>query len=52
LNIFEVWAVLQFAVVVIVTLLVVWRGVMAIKDILLLYTEKIALWASSKRRGI
>jgi hypothetical protein len=52
MNIFEVWAILQFSVVIIVALIVVWRGVMAVKDILVVYTEKIAIWASDRRKGL
>ena len=52
MNIFEAYALLQFATIVIVIFLVIWRGVMRVKDIVVEYTEKAAEWIKRRRLGI
>ena len=52
MNIFEAYAILQYASIVIVIFIVLWRGVMRIKDIVTDYTEKAMEWVRNRRLGI
>ena len=51
MNIFEAYAILQFAAIIIVIFIVLWRGVMRIKDIVTEYTEKAMDWIRKRRVG-
>jgi len=52
MNIFEAYAILQYASIIIVIFIVLWRGVMRIKDIVTDYTEKAMEWVRNRRLGI
>ena len=51
MNIFEAYAILQFATVIVVIFIVVWRGVMRIKDIVTDYTARATEWIKRRRLG-
>lgn len=52
MSIFDVYALLQYATIIIVIFIVIWRGVMRIKDIITDYTEKAMEWIRNRRLGI
>lgn len=52
MSIFDAWALLQFAVIVVVALICVWRGYVKIRILLETVAEKGMGWMERRKRGL
>lgn len=52
MNIFEAWALLQFAVIIVVAIIAIWRGYVKLSILLQSITESGMDWMERRKRGV